>query len=176
VAVLVDGVYTTSESGADGGAGKRTYTPRTAEELAKISSIVKATVGFNEERGDTVSVVNIPFEETLPIDSLAPIEPSVSMMDKMMPLAARYGSVGLSVLFLIFFVIRPIIKRLTIERVALESIDNNLPAALNRGGDELALPPGSKKSNADTTEQLKQLVRENPRQAAMVLKGWMQER
>jgi len=176
VAVLVDGVYTTAESGADGGRGKRTYTPRTAEELAKISSIVKATVGFDEKRGDTVSVVNIPFEETLPVDNLAPIEPSVSMTDKIMPLAAKYGSVGLSVLFLIFFVIRPIIKRLTIERVALESINNNLPDALNRGDDELALPSGSKKNNADTTEQLKQLVRENPRQAAMVLKGWMQER
>jgi len=176
VAVLVDGIYTAASRGADGEAGKRTYRARTDEELAKIRAMVKAAVGFNEERGDTVSVVNIPFEETVPIDVLPVAAPAVPMMERMMPLAVRYGSVGLSVIFLIFFVLRPIIKRLTIERVALESIENNLPGALEAGSAEHAITSGSKQNSVDERERLKQLVRENPRQAAMVLKGWMQER
>ncbi len=176
VAVLVDGSYAPAKPGADGEAAKRTYIARTDEELAKITSMVKATVGFNEERGDTVSVVNIPFEEAVPTAGVALPEEAAPMMERMMPLAVKYGSVALSVIFLIFFVLRPIIKRLTVERVALESIQNNLPAALEKGGDERALAPGTSQSSLDGTEQLKQLVRDNPRQAAMVLKGWMQER
>ncbi len=176
VAVLVDGTYTVAGAAADGEANKRTYTARSEEELAKITSMVKAAVGFNEERGDSVSVVNIPFEDTVPFGDVSTPAPAVPMMDKMMPLAVKYGSVGLSVIFLIFFVLRPIIKRLTVERVALESIEKNLPAALQGGSDARALAPGSRESKVDETERLKQLVRENPRQAAMVLKGWIQER
>jgi len=178
VAVLVDGTYGPGAEGADGSGAKKKYTPRTEEDLAKITSMVKASVGFDEERGDTVSVVNIPFEEDLPVaGAAAEPEPEVSMMTRIMPLAVKYGSVGLSVIFLVFFVLRPIIKRLTMERAALETIDKTLPAMLEEGEKieaRGALEAGQRL--VDETENLKRLVRENPRQAAMVLKTWMQER
>jgi len=176
VAVLVDGSYKAAEAGADGAAGTKKYIARTDDEMAKITSMVKATVGFNEQRGDTVSVVNIPFQEDISTPDIPVAEPAVPMMERVMPLAVKYGSVGLSVIFLIFFVLRPIIKRLTMERVALESIQSNLPGVLEQGGEERALTSGSKEGAKDGVEKLKELVRENPRQAAMVLKGWMQER
>lgn len=57
VAVLVDGVYTTNEE------GEKIYTPRPQEELDKLAALVKSTVGFDETRGDTIEVVNMPFAD-----------------------------------------------------------------------------------------------------------------
>jgi flagellar M-ring protein FliF len=58
VAVLVDGVW---EPGADGAAA--TFRERTPEEVARIASLVRGAIGFNEQRGDTVEVVSLRFAE-----------------------------------------------------------------------------------------------------------------
>lgn len=58
VAVLVDGVYKPDEN------GESIYTPRTTEELAQLSSLVKSAIGFNQERGDTVEIINMPFADS----------------------------------------------------------------------------------------------------------------
>lgn len=57
VAVLVDGTYATAEDGT------KTYTPRSEGELAQIKALVQSAVGFNAERGDTVEIVNLPFND-----------------------------------------------------------------------------------------------------------------
>lgn len=55
VAVLVDGTY----SGED----NKTYAPRPDEEIAKLRSLVVTAIGFNEERGDKIELVNMPFNQ-----------------------------------------------------------------------------------------------------------------
>ena len=56
VAVLVDGAYTTGQDGA------MVYAPRKQDELDKIATLVKSTIGFDQGRGDTVEVVNMRFQ------------------------------------------------------------------------------------------------------------------
>ena len=58
-AVIVDGKYE-AKPGADG-KPKQTYTPRTAEEMKSLEDLVKKAVGYNETRGDQITVSNIPF-------------------------------------------------------------------------------------------------------------------
>jgi len=41
--------------------GKTTTTPMSAEDLAKLTDLVKETIGFSEQRGDSVKVINTPF-------------------------------------------------------------------------------------------------------------------
>lgn len=55
LAVMVDG---TDSVGAD---GKHTWAPRAAEELDRITSLVKSAIGFDEKRGDHVEVVSMRF-------------------------------------------------------------------------------------------------------------------
>lgn len=57
VAVMVDGTYTTDDKGV------KTYQPRSKEELDKIAALVRSAVGYDEKRGDTVSVENMKFAE-----------------------------------------------------------------------------------------------------------------
>ncbi len=182
VAVLVDGSYEEEGGeGVKGKPGKKTYKPRTEEELQKITSMVKASLGFDEKRGDTISVVNIPFAEDLPFGEEATPATGTSLVTRLMPLGIKYGTVGLSVIFMVFFVLRPIIKRLSVERAALESIEKTLPAMLEGDGksEDAERPRGaleSGRAHVEETERIKRLVRENPRQAAMVLKSWIQQR
>jgi flagellar M-ring protein FliF len=56
VAVAVDGVSTM------GPKGKVTYAPRSAEEMKRIDELVHSAVGFNQARGDQISVINVRFD------------------------------------------------------------------------------------------------------------------
>ena len=60
VAVLVDGVYEKNEE------GKKVYRPRTAEEMEKITALVKSAAGYDAERGDKIEVENMRFVGLLP--------------------------------------------------------------------------------------------------------------
>lgn len=57
IAVLVDGRYTVDD------AGERLYEPRSEEDLAQLTQLVRSAVGFDEQRGDTIDVVNMQFAE-----------------------------------------------------------------------------------------------------------------
>lgn len=177
VAVLVDGSYAM----VAGGDGKeiKTYSARTDEELAKYTSMVKSAVGFSESRGDVITVVSTPFEpDSLDIAELEPEKaPLVPMY--LIPVLVKYASAALVAIFAIVFILRPIIKRLTQEKDALEAIQNTLPgglqATLSAGkSDAKALDEGSIEAR-DSLDRLKTVVKNNPQQVAMVLKGWIKE-
>ncbi|MCK4358699.1 MAG: flagellar M-ring protein FliF [Candidatus Cloacimonetes bacterium] len=60
VSVLVNGQYIQEENEA--GEVETGYVPRSPDELVEITSIVKNAVGFDEERGDRVTVTQLRFE------------------------------------------------------------------------------------------------------------------
>ena len=64
VAVLVDGIYTKNDK------GEAAYQPRDKEEIDRIAALVRTAIGFDQQRGDQVEVVNLRFAETpaTPID------------------------------------------------------------------------------------------------------------
>ena len=41
--------------------GKTTQVPLTADEIEKLTALVRESIGFNKERGDSVKVINAPF-------------------------------------------------------------------------------------------------------------------
>lgn len=56
VAVAIDGIYQT------GPGGTKEYLPRSEQEMEKLTSMVKQAVGYDESRGDKVTVSNVPFD------------------------------------------------------------------------------------------------------------------
>ncbi len=65
LAVMVDGTYTSPEVAEGEEPGTPVYQPRPAEEIQKITEIVKRAVGFDAERGDLIEVQNFPFRSPL---------------------------------------------------------------------------------------------------------------
>ncbi len=62
VAVVIDGLYE-----PDPATGETVYVSRTAEELAVFEDLVRAAVGFDANRGDTVTVTNLRFVTEAPL-------------------------------------------------------------------------------------------------------------
>ncbi len=106
IAVLVDGTY---KKGAD---GKDAYSPRAAEEITQITDLVKTAVGFKEDRGDTIKIVNMRFSETIVPDE------KVDLLTKVTDAIFRPKTLELLMLLgvgiLLFFgLIKPIVLKIS---------------------------------------------------------------
>jgi len=93
------------EKPADGSPAPTTI-PYTQEELDRLNQLVRGAVGFNDKRGDVVTVVATRFE--------TPVDPDAVPWYKDESLASLANSGVVALLFLTFlmFVVRPMIKKL----------------------------------------------------------------
>jgi flagellar M-ring protein FliF len=88
-----------------GGAGARS--PYTPEEIQQITMLVRDAIGFVPARGDTVSVVNLPFSSVE-----TPVDKSL-VSDELLSQLLRYLAIAVAVLFVWFALIRPLVRALT---------------------------------------------------------------
>ena len=107
-AVLVDGIYSKNDK------GEVAYQPRPKEEIDRIAALVRSAIGFDAKRGDQVEVVNLRFAESTP----SPINEATGWMsylqftkDDIMG-AAEKGVMALLGLVVLFFVVRPLVRRI----------------------------------------------------------------
>ncbi|HWK49659.1 MAG TPA: flagellar basal-body MS-ring/collar protein FliF [Steroidobacter sp.] len=105
VAVLVDNLRTTAE---DGTVRETAITP---EQIENMTRLVKDAIGFNEARGDSVSVVNQSFRgETKPEDIVAD---KIPLWEQPLIRDVAKLVVGLiALLVLVFSVLRPMLRSL----------------------------------------------------------------
>ncbi len=171
VAVLIDGSYETVTK--EDGTVEKKYIPRTEEELKKFTEIVKNAVGFSEERGDTVTVENIPFAPETVVVPQDIEQASFSIPPHIVKDVVKIAVAGVLMIVIFLFVIRPVIRRIVEENRALDSIQKSLAEgrlALEKGEEQKMLGGGG-----GEVERLKELVRQNPQQAAIVIKNWLKE-
>jgi len=102
-AVIIDDSTATDEE------GNVVRTPLTDEVLAEYTALAREAIGFDEARGDTVTVTNRAF---LPVEELPAIEPLPLWEQPWVWSLARQVLVGLAVLMLVLLVIRPAVRRL----------------------------------------------------------------
>ncbi len=169
IAVLVDGKYEAPAAVKEGQAAKAKYSPRSPDELQKIETLVKSAVGFNPERGDQLSVQNIPFQETGESGS---VETVAWWTNPFFLSLAKNLMIGISFLVLIMFVIRPLLTTLRMgKRPVLESFEGIGP-----GGELLAATDqGALTSYATEQQNLIEKVKKDPYQVAQILQSWVAE-
>ncbi len=189
VAVVVDGVYA-----ADPAVGTDTYTPRSADEIAQILTLVRSAVGYSAERGDSVEVVNMQFAER-PELAVPGTDASGGLLDFTrddLMNGAEMAVTLLIALALVFFVMRPLLKKV----MTPESQPLALPSAAELGhhgvlsADGQVIPDAAEEqrdktpawvANAksmgetqlQTLKMVGNLVEENPRQAALIVRDWL---
>lgn len=106
IAVVVDGVYTTDA------AGQSTYAPRDQAQLDQITALVKSAVGFSDARGDQIQVTNLQFADRPDLTAQGSTAPGLFdfTRDDLMNIAQMAVTVLIG-LALIFFIMRPLLKR-----------------------------------------------------------------
>ncbi len=174
ISVLVDGTYETvkGEDGKDTGK----YTARSDSEIGKFTEMVKAAAGFSAERGDVVSVVSTPFEAEAVESAQQEEKPSIisPQVITLVPSVLRYGSTAVVALFLILFVLRPLIRSIGPGNAGVSGAERALPDGA-AGRYSLEAETGAGATN-EQNERLRRTVKENPHQAAMLVKGWIKEK
>ena len=170
VAVLVDHI-------PDVAAGGDKTKPLDAAELAQIENLVKDAVGFDVERGDTVSVSNLSF---IAPQELAPMD--VPLWDKPVVRSLGRQLLGAAVLLIIAFVIlRPALRSALnppypvseVKPAALAGAPAAAAGAMAAEGQDEApraapLPPMERKLSI-----ARDAVREDPKRVAQLMKQWV---
>ena len=109
LAVMVDGATT---RGAD---GTPVWAERTPEDLARIATLVRSAIGFNEARGDRVEVVSMRFAGPDDAVDAAPPAPWLQLGKADWMRLSETGMVAVAVLLSLLFVLRPLVLRLALQ-------------------------------------------------------------
>jgi flagellar M-ring protein FliF len=153
-------------------AGKVSQKPLTAAEMTQITNLVKEAMGYNQQRGDTLNIVNSPFAapeiEAIPETPLWK-QPATLETAKT---SGKYLLMGIALLLLYLRVLKPLLKKLS-EPLALPAADAaGHPQLAAAGGDMMALPPGQR-SYQDNLARAQQLAKDDPRVVANIVKTWV---
>ena len=159
-AVLVDGT-----NAAQQGSKEKKYAPRSEEDLKQFEDMVKKAIGFTQDRGDEVKVVNMPFEmatqEEIP-------EPKKEITPVVLS-AAKYVVPLIAIVLLLIFVIKPLMKSITTMQ---QSPASSLPLPQTVADIQKALELSGRPMNDGVIEW----ARKNPKEAANLIRNWIEER
>ncbi len=180
IAVVVDDKKTVAEDGTI------TTTPRNAEELKRITELVKQAVGFNAQRGDSVNIINAGFVAAEQFEPLPEIP--IWKQAWFMPLLKQVLAAML-VLYIIFGVIKPVFRNLSRPHKEVIGIEGEAAVAGAGGAEgQMALEGGvGGEMDEDAADALpkppddyevqlataRKLVVEDPKIAAQVVKNWL---
>ncbi|MCH8134390.1 MAG: flagellar M-ring protein FliF [Proteobacteria bacterium] len=153
------------------------------EKIDRLTQLVKNTVGFNEARGDIVSIIN---EQFYAVAELPPAAEIPVWQQPWLAVAAKQFAASLVVLFLIFGVLRPAMKSVVSSQGGLPGQNTALLAgassteiaddkvSLSKDANTLPAPVAPGKSVYDENLNLAQeLVSNEPARAARMIQNWL---
>lgn len=178
VAVVVDDKISRV---VEDGKAKEVRTPLNANEIERLTVLVKEAVGYNAIRGDSVTVINQPFiDESIEME--IPEKPFYEH-----PLIEKWGGSAIAVLFLLVMllgVMRPLLKSLAasssdlslpddIEGIEMAPDEDELSEMVTLSGGPESLLPGPEEGYEEQISAVKGMIAEDPRRVAQVIKTWL---
>src|SRR5690606_31346172 len=165
---------------APDGSGEPTVVPRAPEELERIETLVSSALGLNEQRGDLISVVSVPFNGVAAVPAEATEGPGVLEVVR----TAQRPLLTVLALAMAFFVALRVLKMLR----ELAPPRREQPAALP-DGEKMLLDSNRPEPTPDPLELKRTIpiintvmrdrvvasVEEHPNLAARLVRAWMRE-
>lgn len=167
--------------------GTVTMTPWNAQELARFTRLVQDAVGFDASRGDSVTVINVPFA---PNSAEVITEPAFYKEPWFWDIMKQVLGV-VFILVLVFGVLRPVLNNITgggkgkagdaelgaagaMGGVAALGMDGELANdRVSLGGPQSILLPSPTEGYDAQLNAIKSLVAEDPGRVAQVVKEWI---
>jgi flagellar M-ring protein FliF len=182
VAVAVDGVNTPPANGN----GAPAWAPRSAEEMQRLTALVRSAVGFNQERGDTVEVVNVRFARAAPegVEAQAPGPFNMAGLD-LTRIIEIVAALVASLAFL-FFVLRPLVGGLirgggSAAPTALPAPAGAAPAGALPAPSAFAAPEEDMiniaqiegRLRSSSVKKMTEVVGQHPDESLQIIRGWL---
>jgi flagellar M-ring protein FliF len=163
--------------------GKVTYQALTKDELTQIYNLAKEAMGFSQARGDTLNVVNAPFnlaegEDIPPL----PVWKDPAMQSLAKDLVKYLVIAGL-LMYLVLGVLKPMMRelvsigsaRMVASTRAGNSMDSGgeLAAVAGEAGEVVTLGGRKPHSYEDDLKLVKDMAKQDPKIVANVVKDWV---
>ncbi|KMM79044.1 flagellar basal-body MS-ring/collar protein FliF [Pseudomonas deceptionensis] len=164
--------------------GEITQVPWTTDQLARFTRLVQDAVGFDASRGDSVSVINVPFStERAEVIADIPFYSQPWFWDVLKQVLGV-----LFILVLVFGVLRPVLNNITgngrgkqvagigsdAELNGMGGMDGELANdRVSLGGPQSILLPSPSEGYDAQLNAIKSLVAEDPGRVAQVVKEWI---
>lgn len=149
--------------------GNPTAKPLADEEKQQMTELIKQVVGFNQERGDTLNLVNAPFTTAAaPQTEETPLWKDPELLTSAKEIGRNLLIAGIA-LYLVLGVLKPMLKTF-----AVPPPEPQLLAA--PGDSEVTDSQGSTHAQAvyeSNLQTAKQIARQDPKLVANVVKGWV---
>lgn len=151
--------------------GKTTYVPLTNDEIDKLTALVRESIGFKQERGDSVKVINAPFKVDPAANKVdVPLWKQPEVLD-MLRAAAVPLALSFVALLVFFGLVRPALRAsLAPPKPAAAPTGNNLQAVVDDPQDLPALPAPKSVAHLNGA---KALARDNPAAVAGIVRNWV---
>ncbi|WP_432719727.1 flagellar basal-body MS-ring/collar protein FliF [Jeongeupia wiesaeckerbachi] len=160
--------------------GQATYVPYSQQEMVQLNDLVREAMGFNKDRGDSINLVNAAFAESHPLVDKPLQEKALDFARANMTDLLKLGLIALAVLYLLLFVVRPLMRDLARAREIPEPVDLELGEPL--AADEAHAAQRQERAEednvrlsafADKLQQGKEIAKNDPRMVATILREWM---
>ncbi len=161
--------------------GKTSTAAISDAELEKLTALVRETIGFSKDRGDSVNVVTTPFTIEKPTEVALPIWQQPAVLDLARSLAWPLGTLLFGALVLMGAV-RPALKVMaqppTVTAApaggALDALESEEPdRPLLTGPGSASTQPAELSANEIALEEARKLTRDNPAAVANIVKTWI---
>lgn len=158
--------------------GKVTYLPLTKEELAQVYNLTKEAMGFNQARGDTLNVVNAPFNlaEGEEIAS-SPIwkDPAMQALAKEI---VKYLVIAGLLMYLVLGILKPMLSELSaIGNAKMVRAEGSGPgesfSATDETGEVVTIGKRRTHSYEEDLQLVKDMAKQEPKIVANVVKDWV---
>src|SRR6056297_3051631 len=167
VAVVVEHRPASADPGAE-------RIPLPEAELARIEGLVREAVGFDATRGDSVNVVSTSF---MPQAELEPVDAMPLWREPWVADVVKQGLLALLALIIVPLVLRPMLKNLSVQpvrRAQALPAGAQVPAlAGSTAGGNAAVVAQKRESGEDQLKVAQNMVREDPKLVAQVVKQWV---
>jgi flagellar M-ring protein FliF len=134
------------------------------EEMEKINALVKEAIGYTEERGDSLNIANVAFNQP---EVIAPVEVPMWKQPENIEMAKELGKsvmIAALVLVILLTIVRPLLKSARTPASA-----QPLPI---RNNEQLQAPPQNT-GYEERLESTRQLARSDPKVVASVVRDWV---
>ena len=151
--------------------GKTTQVPLAADEIDKLTALVRESIGFNKERGDSVKVINAPFKVEPVSNVTVPLWKQPEVIDLLRAAAVPMG-LALVALLVFFGLVRPTLKAALAPPAPPPAAapGANLSTVVDDAQALPALPPPK---SAEYLERARTLAKQNPAAVAGIVSGWV---
>jgi flagellar M-ring protein FliF len=151
---------------------------RSPEELRNLTALAQAAVGYDNVRGDTVTVEDLAFEDNRLEAPVSPIERALKGAENS-PVLVKYGALIAAILLILALGVRPALRRAGVAR----------PEPIEPGVAELPAPSDAETAALHSSEplslsaemaraqeifnQISETLKREPAQSSRLLQSWI---